>query len=389
MSTIERGKMSWLLERLRRARETAGFSQADVAERLGIARTTMVAIERGERQLRPDEMVLLADLYGQRLDELMRPAAPPEQLTAQFRQVIGRMDDHEELEDAVLQLQQLVEDYVELERLLDAPLQTSYPAPRPLPMSNPFTAADRLADEERGRLHLGDGPVPHLRNLLESDVGIRVFSLPLPGRIAGLFAFNETLGACVAINSRQRWERQQYSLAHEYAHFLSRRPRPEVTVVLAAYQRVPAAERFADAFAQRFLMPRTGLERRFAVAQQATPGKLTLALIFHQADLWNVSPEAMTRRLEDLKLVRPGAWDELVRRGVKPDEGREMLGLPVREPDAVLLPRRYMLLAAAAYREGHLSEERLARFLRTDRVAARRMVDGLAPELLTLEPDNN
>lgn len=380
MSASERGQYSWLLERLRRARQDRGLTQADVAERLGIARTSVVALEGGERRLRPEEMVALAELYDQRLDELLRPIEPPRELAAQFRETVGRMPEGDDLRQATVALQQLAEDYVELERLLDSSLPTSFPSPQSLP-TDPVAGAERLANEERGRLHLGDGPLPHLRELLETDVGLRVFSIPLPSRFGGLFAYDEHLGACVAMNSRQRWERQRYSLAHEFAHFLTRRDRAEVTVVIASYRRVPASERFADAFAQRLLMPTGGVSRRFEAARNASGGRITPALLLGQADFWQVSAEAMARRLEDLKLIKSGAWDQLVRHGIKPEEGRALLGLSPREPDTVLLPRRYLLLAATAYRRALISEERFARFVRRDRVAARRLAEELDYDL--------
>ncbi|PTL58601.1 helix-turn-helix domain-containing protein [Paraconexibacter algicola] len=376
MSTSERGQYSWLLERLRRARQDRGLTQAQVAEQMGMARTSLVALESGERRLKPEEMVALAGLYGQRLDELLRPSEPPRELAAQFRESAGRMPEEDDLRHATLALQKLAEDYVELERLLDAPLPTSFPSPQTVP-TDPVAGAERLATEERGRLHLGDGPLPHLRELLENDVGLRVFSVPLPSRFGGLFAYDEQLGACVAMNSRHRWERQRFSLAHEFAHFLTRRDRAEITVVIAGYRRVPAAERFADAFAQRLLMPAGGVTRRFEAAKTASGGRVTPALLLGQADFWHVSAEAMARRLEDLKLIKSGAWDQLVRRGLKPEEGRALLGLQPRQADTVLLPRRYVLLTVTAYRKGLISEERVARFLRRDRVAARRLVEEL------------
>lgn len=381
MTRTERGQYRWLVERLRRAREERGLTQMQVAKQLGIARTSLVAIEGGERQLRPEEMVALAEIYGERLDELLRPSPPPRALTAQFREALGRMPEEHELETAVAQLQRLGEDYLELERLLDAPLPVSFPPPNEPPGSGPEHAAERLATAERGRLHLGDGPLPHLREILENDVGLRVFSLPLPSRIGGLFGYNGELGACVAINARQRFERQRYSLAHEYAHFLTRRDRVEITVVLAAYRRVPASERFADAFAQHFLMPSAGVSRRFAALKEASDGRVTPALLLQLADYWSVSAEAMTLRLEDLRLVRPGTWSRLQRQGLKPDEGRALLGLPSRSPDDTLLPRRYMLLAVSAYRRELISEERFARFVRRDRVAARRLLRDLDVDL--------
>src|SRR5581483_4703072 len=110
-----------------------GLTQAEVAAQLGIARTSVVAIERGDRRLRPEEMVTLAALYGQRLDELLRPTAPARQMAAQFRETVGRLPEEDDLRGATVELQRLAEDYVELERLLDAPLPTSFPPAQPLP----------------------------------------------------------------------------------------------------------------------------------------------------------------------------------------------------------------------------------------------------------------
>ena len=47
-------------ERLRIARETAAITQADAAAGIDVARTTFVAIEKGQRRIRPDELQLLA-----------------------------------------------------------------------------------------------------------------------------------------------------------------------------------------------------------------------------------------------------------------------------------------------------------------------------------------
>jgi Zn-dependent peptidase ImmA (M78 family) len=136
-------------------------------------------------------------------------------------------------------------------------------------------------------------------------------------------------------------------------------------------------------------MPRSGLIRRFNAAKDAAGGKLTPALLLDQAYLWHVSAEAMSRRLEDLKLIRAGMWEHLLRRGLKPDEGRQLLGLPPRTPDEVVLPRRYTLLAVNAYLDGSISEERLAHFLQADRVAARRAVRAFALDVTEPEPGSD
>lgn len=73
-----------------------------------------------------------------------------------------------------------------------------------VPGATPEQRGEEVAAAERTRLGLGDGPVSDLRTLLEEAVGVRVFYLDLPPEVGGLFASNDELGACIAINRNQR-----------------------------------------------------------------------------------------------------------------------------------------------------------------------------------------
>ncbi len=210
-----------------------------------------------ERPLRPQEMIELARLYERPLNELLRPAPVPEDFVAQFRLRPGEAGEHDELASSVELLQELADDYTELERLSGAPLPQRYPPEADIASLPPAAAGETLAASERNRLGLGDAPVHHLRQMLESDVGLRIFFLRLPSRVAGLFVASASYGGCIGINAGHPGERQRWSLAHEYAHFLAQRSRTEVTV-LHAYRRVPATERFAEA------SPRTSCSLRAA-----------------------------------------------------------------------------------------------------------------------------
>lgn len=59
-----------MLANLRQARKAAGYRQAEVAEKLNIARTTLVAIEAGQRRLREDEARHMAALYGVTMEHI-------------------------------------------------------------------------------------------------------------------------------------------------------------------------------------------------------------------------------------------------------------------------------------------------------------------------------
>src|SRR5688572_27050078 len=62
-------------EQLARARSGRGMTQQHVADALGIARTTVTAMEKGDRRPRPAELVQLAALYGRSVGDLVRAAA--------------------------------------------------------------------------------------------------------------------------------------------------------------------------------------------------------------------------------------------------------------------------------------------------------------------------
>jgi Zn-dependent peptidase ImmA (M78 family)/transcriptional regulator with XRE-family HTH domain len=363
--------------RLQAVRKARGLTQQQAADHLGIARTTITAIEKGERRIQPLELARLAEYYRRPVAELLRRPAHSGGFSVQLRaQLAPHASVDERLAGLIDEFEQLCEDYVELERINEAPLSRRYPEPYQLGGVQPERAAEDAAGAERNRLGLGDGPVLNLRAVLENDVGTRIFYMDLPSRVAAMFGYTDELGGCVAVNRNHPVERRRLSSAHEYGHFVSRRGRGEVTV-LGRYQRVPEHERFADTFAYAFLMPAAGLNRRYNEVVRGRGGKATVADLCQLAHLYYVSVEAMTRRLEELRLVGAGTWDRLQLGGFRVRHAQELLGFPPQPVDDHLLPARYRLMAAEAFQRGALSEGQLARFLRTDRVTARAMMSGL------------
>ena len=366
--------------RLQEARKAAGATQQAIADELGIGRTTLVAIEKGERRVTADELVKLARLYGRSVSDLVSRRTVVEAFVPQFRTSLRKqMEEDPEFDRVTATLQSLAEDYVELEQILDAPLPRAYPVPR-LVGSNIDQSAEDIALSERNRLGLGDGPVPELRSRLESDIGLRIFFFEMPSTMAGLFVYNDTIGGCIGINASHPYERQNWSLAHEYGHFLTSRFAPEIQL-LAERPRV-RGEIFANEFAKHFLMPAAGLNRRFSEIHQSRDKGATLADVCTVADSYQVSVEALIRRLEELKRLPAGMWNRLTAQKFKPREAQAALGL-ARDHRHEKLPARFVYLAVQAFRDGLLTEGQLARYLRTDRVSAREMVELLETRLFS------
>src|SRR5262245_8399422 len=115
MTESEQPSAQEIGERLRLARESANITQADAAEEIKVARTTIVAMEQGQRRIRAIELQRLAKLYRTSVNALMRRESVHVDLSPQFRK-LGASDDS--AEEAATLLADLVKAEVELENLL-------------------------------------------------------------------------------------------------------------------------------------------------------------------------------------------------------------------------------------------------------------------------------
>lgn len=364
--------------RLQEARKARDLTQQEVADHLGMARTTVTAIEKGERLVQPAELLRFSALFGRAVHDLLRQREPLTSFTVQFRTSLNQPGlDGPEVSNVIAEFQQLSEDYIELEELRDAPLSQRYPPPYDFSDVPAEQAAEDVATAERNRLGLGDGPIPNLKEVLENDVGIRIFCLKMPSKVAALLGYTDRVGGCVAINAGHPPERHRWSLAHEYAHFMTRRYQADV-MVLSAYRRVPESERFADAFAKFFLMPSTGLLRRFNELRRARQGTITPAELVKLAHFYNISFEALVRHLEGQRMLSTGTFEDLIDRGFKVREAQQILQLPPGQASWDMLPLRYQLLAAEAFQKAQITEGQFAHFLRLDRLSARQLYQSLS-----------
>ncbi len=368
-------------QRITQARKARGKTQEEVAEFLGYSRPTYIAIEKGERPAKSDEIIKLASFFGRKVNELVRPGEPVTDLQPHLRAVADKMKTGDQsklsLNTAIDQMQALAEDYLELERMMNAPLRPSYPAEVVLNLRiDPIEQAEVAANQERNRLGLGDQPVINLRSTLEWDVGLRIFSTKdLPSNIAGMYAYSAEVGACILINRNHPPERRRVSMLHEYGHFLlsTDRYKPGIDY-LTMPGRKPANERFAEAFALSFLMPTSSVRQKFQETVTTT-GDFQVADLCRMKHFFFVSLEAMTLRVEQLGLIPKGTWESLKESGFAPRKAEAMLGLPPHSTDDSAVPERYELLAVHAYQREMIGDSDLAHYLRCDIATAREVAN--------------
>ncbi len=373
--SIENLSPGELGERLRVAREAAGLTQAAASSAVNVARTTLVAIEQGRRCVRIDELQQLAKLYGTSANSLLRREAVHVDLAPRFRKVSVAADDS--VQEASKLLADLAKAEVELENLLGIQRATNYPQERPILPGNVAAQAEHDALELRQRLGLGLQPVLDITTLLELEMGIRIYVRRLDGRVSGLFAYDERLGACMLLNANHPRERRNQTAAHELGHLVSTRHKPDVIHVNSP-ERSPA-EKYANAFGRAFLTPRRTVIQKLREVTAGAP-KLLRRHVIILSHTFEVSREAMVRRLEELEQLKPGAWEYFqATGGITNEQVRQVLGdlVPVDNGKADAnrpTTLRLNTLANEVWRRGLLSEGQLAKLLDIGRVELRELL---------------
>jgi Zn-dependent peptidase ImmA (M78 family)/DNA-binding XRE family transcriptional regulator len=373
---IERIEPLVLGERLRVARSRVGFTQDHAARHADMSRTTLVAVEKGERRVRRDELSSLVQLYGVSLNELLRDHAIHIDLEPRFRAMpeIHRS----KAEPAAALLNVLAAAEVELEGLLGRRTPRVYAPERPIAPGDPEQQAEEAAIELRHRLGRGLSPIKDLIALLEIELAIRVFIRPIEERsISGLFVFDEAIGACILLNGYHAVERRLQSAAHETGHFVATRGRPDVDS--PAVDTHSREERFAKRFGFALLMPAAAIRTMFSdfVRDHGrfSPRHLVLMAAHH-----GVSNEAACRRLEDLGLLPAQTWESMKARAFTGEFARKLLDeagfAPVQANGNAITPRLWFL-AAEAHERGLVTEGQLAQMLRLPRLEIRRILDSV------------
>lgn len=368
-------------ERIRISREAAGRTQAETAEAIGVARTTLVAMEKGVRRIKIGELQLIARFLSTSVNALVRKEAVHVELTPKFR----RLSENEEksVADAAEMMAQLVKADVELEALLGVEHVRNLPPERRILAGDVRQQAEQHALELRHWLGLGLAPIADIMSLLELQMGVRVYARGLAGKISGLFAFDEQVGACILLNAKHPLDRRTQTAAHELGHLVATRGDAEVYDIDELES--SREEKYANAFARGFLTPAQAVRQKF---EEVTAGaaSLTRRHVIVLAHYFHVSREALVRRLEELQLTKRGTWDWFVQNGnITDEQARQVLGDVVQsdrlKDDAVrTVSLKTSLLAFEAAQRGLLSEGQIGRLLHLDRIQVRDLLMDVGEE---------
>lgn len=374
--------------RLRIARENAGLIQEEVAQELGLSRSALAQLEGGMRPPNSLQLAKLGELYGREVGDFLKAdfeEAQRDALAALFRADAQLAEDRVRAK-AVRECAALCRECTALETLLgfdkDRVYPVAYDTPPPRNKWEVIRQGERLAELERGRLKLGDGPIRDMAEILERQ-GLRLVELSLPENISGLFLNDPQHGLSIIINADHHARRRLFSYAHEYCHVLADRDR--ASLVSKAENREELSEVRANAFAAAFLMPEDGIRALVRAMGKGEPSRSVLQAydeaeavggqkrvdafsqdlqvydVVHLAHHFGVSYETTLYRLLNLKLLSEEEHQRLAEQRELANTLRRFLWPEPQEtaPERREFRHRFLFLALEAFRREAISRGKL------------------------------
>lgn len=378
-----------LAKRLKAAREACGLKQGEAAEHLSVSRPTVAQMEAGNRGVTSLELDQLAGLYGRDIRDFLADEFRPEDaLLALFRGDGDAPESVAALHD-LRHCAALGREITNIEGLLGIDRTASLPdygLPAPRTRWKAITHGERVAQKERRRLGIGDGPLPNVAELLEVQ-GVRTAQAKLSQDISGVTVVDREFGAFVVVNIDHPFVRRRFSYTHEYCHVLL--DRSAKATVSRAQDRDKVVEVRANAFAAAFLMPADGVLEFVTGLGKGRPSRLR-AEVFDVFDFeplhaegrpepgsqsmqmydvvllashFSVSRIAVLYRLKNLKLVNQPEFDVLHTQE-QSGAGKDIAQfLQLDEPDEIATRTefvgRFLALGFEALRRGVISPSKL------------------------------
>ena len=260
-------------------------SQARVAHELGVSRSTVTQMELGNRTVKAEDIARLARVYGcSTMALLTAPRQSSEtdtddliaDLTQTLPELTGDATALKDLRDAIAIAQALtsLEASLYLETYSSAP-----PAHGFGPATTLWEGAHQgytAAHEERLRISLGDAPIRDLQTTL-ALMRVRATKTFLPEGVSSLFLRAPETGFLVVINRRLSPDERRFQYVHAYAHTLF--DRAHRWLVCRTDRQSSLMEVRASAFATRFLLPESGVQRYLHSLGKDTMGRSNRSVV--------------------------------------------------------------------------------------------------------------
>lgn len=332
-------------QRVAQARDDAEVTQEGLGEAVGLDRSAISRLEKGERKLNVPELVQIAAALGRPLAYFVSDPVPA---------IVSRRSDVAHAHSSTRKLDVELEQFsADLHALLTRGL---LPATERVARSIPkdHGEAERIAVAVRSSTGLGTGPIADLGRTCEA-LGLYTFAAPLgpqgpDGGCVEVEAGDAVVGAAV-VNGDVPGGRRRMTLAHELGHWLFG----------DAYDSEASrdSERMINSFAIHFLAPMAGVRKVWSERAEWSERDRALAV----AATFRLSWSAAISQLRNLNFIDYELHGTLSRRD--PSRGEYLkLGLTwADEFEAPYLSPLFTSSVLSAYVSGQLTAARTLELL--------------------------
>jgi Zn-dependent peptidase ImmA (M78 family)/DNA-binding XRE family transcriptional regulator len=357
MSELQNKIMITIGKRLKQTRENLGYTQEQVAEKLGIGRPRYSDIENGKRDVPLKELYAFCEFFAKPLDYFFKEEAISE---SGFKVLFRKTADDHEVTKVVTEFENLCDRMNELEEITEVKIRPNIVKDYDYDKNRISYWGKYCAEQERSRLNLGLAPLKDLDRILEEKCRLKIFYLPIPvGKsIWGMFTYQEGMGGCILVNSTPVAGKQLFSLAHEYGHFIFHKMR--LGVISSDEDKDTSEEKIADYFAREFLMPENTVNDIFNMRVN-NRRDVTAEDVVYLADYFGVSFQAMIYRLNSLRLLNDDKKERFKDTWV--NSVRQSMGISEPERSKSKFPPLYIHLCLKAYQQERITTAKFAEFL--------------------------
>ncbi len=350
-----------LHQRIVSARESAGFSITEAAQKLGFKHyQSLSTIEKGTRKVNANELIEMSRLYGRGLDcffepEVLREPSP-----------LWRKIEKSNIQKEQRQFLLFLEKYSNLENLLGlkrrwTEIRSSYD--RDDFRNDGFVVADKLGADIHKKLDLGSRSACNLLNVLENNLRFKILHLPLKDGVSGASVVEDTLGVGILVNMKDAPWRRHYDLAHELFHIVTWNIFSPEEIGDGTKKTKP--EQYADIFASSLLLPAGHLIE--ALKEISTNNEIKKVDIIELAKDFGVSTDAILWRLVNLKKLTRTQVQKIIADPEFHDLDCTLRRGLYGEYKTSKFPARYISLACRCLMEGKISRGTFAECLEIDR----------------------
>lgn len=334
-------------QRLAEARDVAGMTQESVARAVGLDRTAIVLLEKGERNLKVPELVQIAQVLGRPLSYFVETPVPA---------AVSRRSAPHSAHDSTRALDIEIDQFAtDVRGLLEIGLVKPSQRDESIRVPRSHDEAEHIAGAVRTRIGLNSGPIDDLGRDCEA-LGLLTFAAHFgesgpDGACIEVDSTKGSLGVAV-INGDAASGRRRMTLAHEFGHWLFG----------DAYDARASSdsEQMIKSFAIHFLAPRAGVAKVWSDNDDLSirDRALTVGVAFR------LSWSATISQLRNVGLI---SYEERDRLGVnEPRSGDYLrLGLSWRdELEPPYLSPTFVASCLMGYTSAQLTEARVLELLR-------------------------